>query len=654
MSTDQLSIEDCIGWLQQHHNLSDASIGFLNDKGFGQDEYNALYGAMQLPDETFKEKRDSRTSLEKMIERGDASEITAGRYAREVDGFRDISSEQALVQGRMKFAIEYIIALADLLAGEQAVDGSFISRPFDDEEKEKLRSIYEGFMTKDYVAAKIIEGKTKHDIVAANTWVTIRAGQLGLDDDLMRTVTHFARTSADVNTNVIGELYMKAIGLYTRSLVKLLDVFEKKATEYRDITMVAQTHGQDAQLTTLGHCFANLAEQIRQHASPLIQTEMLKMDGKIAGATGTDIDFKAAYPDISPNRMYEKLVEDVFKLNFVRLGNDQDCTNASYCRLLDVMLNIDLVVQKTANDFWHYAQRGILAKQTKKGESGSSAMPQKANPWLAEGCEALMEYVAPTGDPLKRMLVTYRGQGDLRRSIIKREAFHPVMLAVIGIERLVSELNNYEPNVVVAEQEIYASGPKIASSALQTFLRSQGVPDAYDRIKTLTMKPDVRPDEVTHYIEQMVKSDSISTEAGSVVKGMLYSVMDVENNISALGNYLTAQEIFTRSDPDPNSVTACVGQLVDEGIISISQTEEIIKITLNEDGLPPDEYAARLAALPSQLGLDRPLTELIRINSDVKRRARLLGNTVQDTKSMVVRIKATTGSLDRYDGLYNH
>ncbi len=530
---NEMPLKELIRALHEEHGFSDGSVSLLTDKGFGPKEFGRLHEAIRLPDQTFVENRKRKSWLEKLIDGGDSEEITTGRYNRYVDEFKDISSEQALVRGRMKFAVEYVIALAELLGGYPEY-GQLVKKPFSEEEKEKLRSIYKGFRTKDFAAARIIEDKTNHDIVAANTWVTIMAQRLGLDDGLMRAITHLARTSSDVNTNVTGELYSRAIGRWATSIANLLSELEHRSREYAEITCVAETHGQDAQLTSLGHVYANLAEQVRLHAEPLLMPEKLRLDGKIAGAIGTDVDMKTAFPNVDPAPMYKSIVEDLFGLRYVELGNDQDCSNAALSRALDTMVNVGMVVKKAATDTWIYASREILSKATKKGESGSSAMPQKTNPFLAEGCEALMSISSGMINPIKEMLVAYREQGDLRRSITTREGFHPIMLSVIAVERLIGELRNYEPNVIALEDEVYRAGPKVISSAINTFLRGRGVPDAYDRIKDVVMKPYVSPEDVKSYIDGAVSSGAIGCDTAKRLETMLYSVMDTEGCMEKL------------------------------------------------------------------------------------------------------------------------
>ncbi|HLC98822.1 MAG TPA: lyase family protein [Candidatus Nanoarchaeia archaeon] len=588
------TLEEITGKLKADFNFSDASIALMQDKGLLEDQkrykVSDFLDALSLPKQTFAEKR-KKSLLERTIERGDGQEITTGRYERYVQDFKDISSEQTLVQGRMKFAVEYVIGLTDLVSGYPQY-GKFIDRPFTEEEKSKLRSIYGDYSIRDYSAVQMIEKRTKHDVVAANTWVTLRADELGIDPVLMRKVVHFARTSEDNDANVKGELYMKALGKWTESLSKLVSTLESKAREYINVTCIAETHGQAAQLTTLGHIYANLAEQIRLHAEPLLREEMFRLEGKIAGAIGTDVDIKAALPVI-PHRnikdMYRRIVGDVFGLEYACLGNDQDHSNAAFARMLDTMVNVGMVVEKAATDTWLYASRGVLAKKTEKGESGSSAMPQKANPFLAEGAEALQHIMRGMIQPIKDMVIAYREQGDLRRSITKREAFHPIMLSIISIERLVEEINNYVPSIVEIEDAIYKMGPKIASSAVQTYLKAHGVEDSYDRIKHIVMKPYVEPDEVRAYILSLHGGGRIDGSQADHIWFMIKGVIDTKNNRRNLMKAISGEEV------------------------------------------------------------DAAVADLTRVNSDIESRCYLLGTAVEDTELMILNAKQTQEMLERYE-----
>ncbi len=585
-----VSLDDIIFSLKTMHNFSDGSISLLEDKGFKYKEFMDILDGLSITlpkfDETFEDRRKKKSRFELMIERGDSEEITTGRYNRFVAGFKDISSEQAMVRGRMKFAVEYAIEIADLVAGVPNAE-KFVDRPFTGEEKEKLRSIYRDFRTKDYIAVKIIEGRTKHDVVAPNTWVTIRGQQLGIDDALLRRVVHFARTSADVDANVSGELYMKALGQWSKSLSNLVKLLQSKAKECLKITCIGRTHGQDAQLTTLGHIYANLAEEIRQYSGPLMQKKMHTLQGKVAGAIGTDVDMKGTFPNLDVEPMYRKIVENVFGLKYTGLGFDQDGPNVGLVETLDAMVNVGMVIQKAAADTWLYASRGVLGKITDEGESGSSAMPQKTNPFLAEGCEALMVIMRNIVNPLKEMIVAYREQGDLRRSITKREIFHPIMLSIIGIERLISEVNNYQPNVVEIEHAVYKQGPKFASSVISNYLRSQGAADAYDRIKGVVMKPNVKLTEVLGCVNGMKDDGIINAEAASYVGSIMKSIIDPDRNMHML-----------------------------------------------DTGGSGDQY--------------KIISLIEKRNQDIRARKPLLGNAVKDTYSMIRRAEITQKRLLRY------
>jgi adenylosuccinate lyase len=577
------------------------SINLLFDKGFVWVQYEELNSALELPDETFEERWAKRDNLELRLQLGEGPEITDGRYNRYVRPFRAISSEQALVRGRMKFAVEYIIALADRLGGDSNYE-ALVPRAFTRDEKEGLRSIYQEFRTKDYLAAKTIEKKTKHDIVAANTWVTVRAQEImgknlkGEEKDtflkMMRGLVHFARTSADVNTTVCGELYMDALAQWTGALKSLVGELETRAEEYAHMSCVGETHNQAAQLTTLGHIYANLAEQIRQKAELLLGQNILRIESTISGAIGTDVDMKAALPGFEPSGMYSDIVMDQFGLDYVPYGKDQDITNASIGRMFNTMIDVGEVIEKAAMDIWLYSGRGVLVKKTEKGESGSSAMPQKANPWLAEGAEFLQSYIRHGIPEIKKALSAFRLQGDLRRSLAKREGFHPIMLSIISIKRLIGEIKKYDANPAGMEMAIYEQGPKILSSAVSTYLRAQGVEDAYDTLKGVVMRPYVRPGDVLDCVQEMHMSESINLEQADEIRGMLYSVMDNEGHMDKIRQARTSEEMA------------------------------------------------------------EVLDALVERNMDVRSRCRVIGEAVENTGVMVMRAKETQELLERYENYH--
>ncbi|MBW2967988.1 hypothetical protein KY362_05875 [Candidatus Woesearchaeota archaeon] len=577
LNLDLIRLDEQMLRANRNHELSPASLQLLCDKGFRWKEYDELNSILDLPDQTWESRWKHRHPLELRLQLGEGLEITTGRYNRLVREFRRISPEQALVRGRMKFAVEYVIALADRLGGDQRYK-ELAPRKFTPGEKEKLRSIYQDFGTNDYLAAKTIEKKTKHDIVAANTWVTIRAQQMGIDEKMMRGIVHFARTSADVNTTVYGELYMETIGLWTRSLAKLVGTLQSKAKEYQNMTCLGRTHGQYAQMTTLGHIYANLADQIRQHAEPLLGEDMFRIESTISGAIGTDVDMKAALPQFEPANMYRGIVEDIFGLSFVERGMDQDITNAAISRFLDTMCNVGLVVKKTAVDHWLYASRGIIVKKTKKGESGSSAMPQKANPWLAEGAEALMTKIQNEVISVKEALIAYREQGDLRRSIMRRESFHPIMLSIIALERMNSELNNYEPDQIAMEEEIYKAGPKIVSSAVSNYLRANGVEDAYDVIKGVVMKRKVDAKELEECIYGLRQKGRIDRDTADAVFNMVKPVMDVNGALERVydGDEIAYEETLIRNT-DVKSRRRILGDAVEGTLDMIENATDTIE-----------------------------------------------------------------------------
>jgi len=533
----QQTIEGVISDLKTKHNFTDGSISLLKDKRLKLEHYQDLLFALNQPDESFAKWRESKSKWEQALDEGDSLEVTTGRNHRNVKSFHDISSEQALVKARMDFGTEYLIGLTDLVS-EYPVYSKFVPRAFTDQEKDTLRSISKNFTTKDYYIARyVLEAVTNHDVVAANTWLTIQAMRKGMDDTLMRSAIHFARTSADVNTNMISMLFSRGVGEFLDSVGALVTDLSKYSVEYADWTGVGRTHGQKAQIGSVGAMFyGNIAEQIREHSEPFLQKDTFRFDGKIAGAIGTDVDFVSALPQIPRERvdeMYRHIVEDIYGLRYIRYGNDQDCTNAEFSRALDSLSNTSLVLQKLANDLWTNASRGLLMKELKEGESGSSIMGQKINPFDAEAAEALAAIARGEFNPIKENVVAYRGQGDLRRSQTMREAFHPVMLLKTSADRLRREINAYKPNVIALEAEVYSCGPAVISSAIQNMLRTAGMPDAYDVIKDVVTKPFITPREMRMQILDKMKGAGYDYQGYQVAR-WLDSVMDVHGFMDQL------------------------------------------------------------------------------------------------------------------------
>jgi adenylosuccinate lyase len=523
----QLVPSELLERLQREHGISTGMLSFLGtDKKFKDDDFRDLYIALGFPPVSFKDLRKNETRLETILRRGDAAEMTEGRYGRFTEDFRDISSEQAKVRGRMKFGIEYMIGVTDAFAEQGLTSDLFIPRAFTEPEKAALRRIYKEFSVRDYLVAKLIERRTDHDLVAANTTVLLRAQQSGFDERFIRALSHYALTSSDVDTNVESMNLMAAFGLYCGSVAKLLTVLDGRADRMRNMSMVAQTHGQDAQLDLMGHVYATHADQIIRDAEPLLEPWQLLADGKIGGAIGTLVDMRAGSPELRTRELYRHLIEDVCHLNFQESGLDQDSSHPNLKRIMSTIANINLAVLKVADDNWTYASRKLLSKLVEKGVSGSSVMNQKRNPFLTEGTLAALLYANMAIPAGMASIATYHTQGDLRRSLAKRELFHPLMLSVIGIERLVDDLKKYDPNPVNMELEIYRAGPAIASSAIQTYLKGRGVPEAYDRMKDVVMQDWVTEGDVRNFIDGLASEGRISPEIAAKVTQMVTCIAD--------------------------------------------------------------------------------------------------------------------------------
>ena len=592
-----MNLEETINTLRNIHRFDSTTFAFLDDKGFGEREYIKMLDIMQnIPRISFKEHIEKISPIDSQLYALSAREFTDGRYSKLVEEFNEISSEQALMRERLHVQVEHIIELTDFMSTlPEEVRPKLFRGKFTTTERETLRDIYRNFSIQDAAAIKLIDTKTKHDVVAANTWLVVKAQTLGLEGNYLRAITHFARTSADINTNAISILYTAAMSEWTSALQNLMSNIQGLGTNNLHTTMLAQTHGQYAQFTTFGYELGCILNSMSGHGREFFLEEKFMLEGKMDGATGTDVDMiasigtaedRAVVTNINtdPRTFYKKLIEG-FGLAYSPIGNNQDTSNVEFIRMLNAMDNVGVIVQKLANDWWHYASRGLLQKRSEKGESGSSAMPQKQNPFDAESAEVLESMFSGYLTPLKHALAAYRTQGDLRRSMAMREAFHPIMLSIIAMKRLSDEIKKYTPNPIAMELEIYRdnNGLRVASSAIQSRLKAIGVEDAYDRIKELTMISSVNRLEIEEYLDSLTirEKNKITTDECNRLKEMIAASIDSRNLLSIIRSEdpYTAREGVTQvieTNKDTTRRRYLLGNAMKDGIQLL--TDAVAKI----------------------------------------------------------------------------
>ena len=428
----------------------------------------------------------------------DAISPIDGRYRSKVETLASYFSEKALINYRVRVEIEYFIALMQQL-----------HRPFDKEEQ--LRDIYRNFTDNDALEIKEIEKTTNHDVKAVEYFIKRRFDDLQLADS--KEFIHFGLTSQDINnTSVplsIRECHEKVVLPYYTKIVELI---EDKAKEWRNIPMLAHTHGQPASPTGLGKEIAVFAYRLRNQ---LKQFETIPFSAKFGGATGNFNAHRVAYPDIDWIAFGNRFVSEHLGLERQQLTTqienyDNMAAYFDCCKRLNVIL-IDF-----CRDIWTYVSMEYFKQKIKAGEVGSSAMPHKVNPIDFENAEGNLGLANAILEHLSHKLPISRLQRDLTDSTVSRNIGVPIghiLIALASIEKGVNKLLLHEESIKADLERNWA----VVAEAIQTILRSVGYPNPYEALKQLT-----RTNE--HVTEQTIASFVDSLDVDETVKQRIRAI----------------------------------------------------------------------------------------------------------------------------------
>ena len=409
----------------------------------------------------------------------DAVSPLDGRYASRTAPLREYASEAALMRERVRVEVEYLIALSDL-------DATPLT--FDDVARTHLRSQYESFDSADARRIKDIETTgtddrpaTNHDVKAVEYFVRDALTEQGLDE--ATPWVHFALTSEDVNNLAHRLLVRDAVdAVLLPALGDVQDALSALSREYRNVAMLARTHGQPATPTTFGKEMAVYAARL-DRARDRIRGATNALSGKLAGASGTYAAHHAAYPDVDW-RTFSRAFVSGLGLAYTPLTtqvNPCDDLAAVFDAIRganNVLLDLDL-------DAWLYVSDRYLGQEATEGETGSSTMPHKVNPIDFENSEGNLSKANADLTFLGDYVTTSRLQRDLSDSTVKRTIGAAFGHCLIGYTKTGDGLSKVVPNEAVMHEELEAT-PEVIGEAVQTILRREGHEDAYERVKELT------------------------------------------------------------------------------------------------------------------------------------------------------------------------
>ncbi len=422
-----------------------------------------------------------------------------GRYNKQTTLLSKYFSEYALIQFRVLIEIEYLIALAEIPLPQMKGRISVA-------DKKALRDIYLLFSEKDAVAIKETEKVTNHDVKAVEYFVKEKLAQLDLSE--ISEFVHFGLTSQDINNTAIPLSLMEAnMQVMLPELLALLDKLKDLAKAWKNIPILAHTHGQPASPTKLGKEVLVFVERIEAQINLFKQ---IPYSAKFGGATGNFNAHRVSYPKHDWVEFSNKFLDGL------GLKRSQYTTQIEHYDNLAAMFDnykrINTILLDLCRDFWQYISMEYFKQQLKKGEVGSSAMPHKVNPIDFENAEGNIGIANAVFEHLSAKLPVSRLQRDLTDSTVLRNIGVPLAHSLIAYKSILKGLNKLLLNTSAIEKDLEDNWA-VCAEAIQTILRREGYPKPYEALKELTRTNSKVTQKSLHaFIDSLKINAKVKTE----------------------------------------------------------------------------------------------------------------------------------------------
>lgn len=426
-----------------------------------------------------------------------------GRYRKQIETLAYYFSEAAYINYRVFVEIEYFIALCEIPLPQL--------KDFDKNLFEELRSISRNFTFEDAEEVKLIEKTTNHDVKAVEYYVRKRFEKLKLKQ--YKEFVHFGLTSQDINNTAIPYATKLALHEVLLPLInEVEDMLTRKAKEWKDIPMLARTHGQPASPTKLGKEVLVFADRLKNQ---LAQLKAIPFGAKFGGATGNFNAHKVAYPGVDWAAFGDQFVNRHLGLTRQKVTTQIEHYD-NMAALFDNLRRINTILIDLCRDMWTYISMDYFKQKIKAGEVGSSAMPHKVNPIDFENAEGNLGIANALFGHLSEKLPISRLQRDLTDSTVTRNIGVPVAHMMIAIKSLSKGMDK----VILNEEKIHADlqdNWAVIAEAIQTILRRESYPDAYEALKKLT-RTNKKIDKATfhHFIDELKISQKLKAELKSI------------------------------------------------------------------------------------------------------------------------------------------
>lgn len=396
-----------------------------------------------------------------------------GRYFNNTTALAPYFSEFGLIHYRVLVEIEYFISLTGVLPELE----SFPARDL-----EKLRLIHKNFSEADALVIKHIEATTNHDVKAVEYFIKQKFDDLGLAD--FKEFIHFGLTSQDINNTAIPLSLKEFMDKeFLPTMNAFVEKLSAKSLEWKDVAMLARTHGQPASPTKLGKEISVFVARINK------QLELLKTvphSAKFGGATGNFNAHHIAYPEVDWKKFSNEFVSH--RLGLVRSHPTTQIEHYdNLAAIFDNLKRINTVLIDFSRDVWQYVAMNYFKQKIKAGEVGSSAMPHKVNPIDFENAEGNLGFANAIFEHLSAKLPISRLQRDLTDSTVLRNLGVPLAHTYLSIKSLQRGIDKLELNKVAIDADLEENWAVVAE-AIQTVLRKEGYPNPYEALKDLTRK----------------------------------------------------------------------------------------------------------------------------------------------------------------------
>ena len=423
-----------------------------------------------------------------------------GRYRGKTEALANYYSEFALIRYRVRVEIEYFITLCELPLPQLA--------SFDHALFERLRDIYRNLDENEAQRVKDIEKITNHDVKAVEYFIKEEFDKIG-GLDAYKEFIHFGLTSQDINNTSVPLSVKESLEqVYYPQVEELITLLQTYADEWKDVPMLAKTHGQPASPTRLGKEIMVYVYRLTEQLNSL---KACKITAKFGGATGNYNAHHVAYPEFDWKAFGNKFVSE--KLGLEREQYTTQISNYDYLgAIFDAIRRINTIIIDLDRDFWMYISMEYFKQKIKAGEVGSSAMPHKVNPIDFENSEGNLGIANAILQFLAQKLPVSRLQRDLTDSTVLRNIGVPMGHGVIAIQSTLKGLRKLILHEEKLQEDLNNTWAVVAE-AIQTILRREAYPHPYEALKALTRTNKHMTEETIHeFIQGLNVSDSVKAE----------------------------------------------------------------------------------------------------------------------------------------------